>query len=177
MATAAQHLTVGGLLTFDLLLADVPSPVRIISVSASLLARYTIRSVERPTIDPQYASKKTRLFIIDANHLPCSDDTELLVKGNERLPLTTNLIESPGGCCIPAAETPQVLQQTKDKDKKQTRKSGHVYPGDTPLQVIEAGGSFQVYPIQVEANYVARHVHAIDSLRICTFISMRSTDR
>src|ERR1700733_950253 len=82
MATAAQHLTVGGLLEFDILLASVPTAIQIMSVSATLLARYTLRSIQRPNTEPQYASKRTRLFIFDAKNPPCSDARVLALNGD-----------------------------------------------------------------------------------------------
>ncbi|KAF8311386.1 hypothetical protein DL93DRAFT_2169088 [Clavulina sp. PMI_390] len=82
MATAAQHLTVGGLLHFDVLLASVPVRTQIVSVSATLLAHYTLRSIKRPNQPPQYATKKTRLFIFDAINPPCTD-TRMLVGDSE----------------------------------------------------------------------------------------------
>lgn len=47
------------------------------SVSAKLLAQYTVRSIQRPDQAPQFASKQTPLFLFDAENPPCTDATML----------------------------------------------------------------------------------------------------
>ncbi|KAF8311385.1 hypothetical protein DL93DRAFT_2083376 [Clavulina sp. PMI_390] len=82
MAIAAQHLTVGGLLHFEALLASVPIRTQIVSVSATLVANYTLRSVQQPSQAPQFAAKRTQLFVFDAQHPPCPE-THMLVGDSE----------------------------------------------------------------------------------------------
>lgn len=145
MATAAQHLTVGGLLNFDFLLAQATSSLQIISISATLFAHYTLRSIQRPNSPPQYATKKTRLFIIDANNPPCSDDTQILVKspsGQVTPPHTSNALPSTHQCGSQGCSDP--VCQGQGPSSKEKHKKSSALPLDTPLQNIEAGGSYQV---------------------------------
>ncbi|KAF8311384.1 hypothetical protein DL93DRAFT_2083373 [Clavulina sp. PMI_390] len=73
ISTASTHLTVGGLMHFDVLLAAVPRRTQIMSVSAAILANYKFKSVKRPSEPPQIASKKTTLFSFDVNNPPNMD--------------------------------------------------------------------------------------------------------
>ena len=142
MDIAAQHLTVGGLLEFDILLASVPTAVQIISVSATLLARYTLRSIQRSNAEPQYTSRRTRLFIFDAKNPPCSDAKVLAlnVEGivtpftSSSLPPASPVDES---CAVLNSNGVPVGTKRKSVPRPTT-------PVEAPLSIVEAGGSYQV---------------------------------
>ncbi|KAF8311379.1 hypothetical protein DL93DRAFT_2083370 [Clavulina sp. PMI_390] len=70
IAIVARNLTVGGLLHFDARLAALPSRTQIVSVSTIIVAHYTINSNQRLSQPPQFATKATKLFVLDANNPP-----------------------------------------------------------------------------------------------------------
>ncbi|KAF8311380.1 hypothetical protein DL93DRAFT_2169082 [Clavulina sp. PMI_390] len=104
ISTAAQHLTVGGLLHFNALLAAVPQRTRIISVSATLMTNYKITSLQRPSQAPQFASTKTKFFAFDANNLPCIDARMVVGDGQasaDRLDVVEGESGNTGGETMP----------------------------------------------------------------------------
>lgn len=179
MTTAAQHLTVGGLLNFDFLLASVPTTIQIISVSATLFAHYTLRSIQRPSQPPQYASKRTRLFLFDAKNPPCTD-TKMLALNSQgsvtptltggALPLSPPIsppspvlaedyvnagsTSGSGHCGTSPPISTAASSSSASCAPKDTGKSGKTptngkrasssSSSNTPLQIIEAGGSYHV---------------------------------
>lgn len=148
IATAAQHLTVGGLLNFDFLLASVPTALQIISVSATLSANYTLRSVQRPSKPPQHAIKRTRLFIFDAKNPPCTDTRMLALnsQGSSVSPLAASA----------SAASPTSSAVVDDMTASSSSGSGQCcnseqrlgnegsLASDTLPQTIESGGSYHV---------------------------------
>ncbi|KAF8311381.1 hypothetical protein DL93DRAFT_2098870 [Clavulina sp. PMI_390] len=111
LSTAAQHLTVGGLLHFDALLASVPQHTQILSVSATLLAHYTIRSIQNPSQAPQFAHKKTKLFVFDANNPPCTDSHGLA--GDMGGCRDSFSVVGDGSCCTTGATSPLLEPSTR----------------------------------------------------------------
>lgn len=146
MATAAQHLTVGGLLEFDILLASVPAAIQIMSVSATLLAHYTLRSIQRPKAEAQYASRRTKLFIFDAKNPPCNDARVLALNGDGDV--TPTLTPGTLPPASPAEEYFPVLNSNGVPigTKRRSDPSPATLVTEAPLSIVEAGGSYQVRP-------------------------------
>lgn len=168
MATAAQHLTVGGLLNFDFFLASIPTAMQIISVSATLFAHYTLKSIQRPNNPAQYASKKTRLFVFDAMNPPCTD-TKMLALNSEGCVTPTMTTGALPSSSSPSSLSSGALEENMGA-RPSTSRSGSTSTGGSasgssskppspaipkdraschaaapiPLQIIEAGGSYHV---------------------------------
>lgn len=147
MATAAQHLTVGGLLHFDFLLACTPASLQIMSVSATLFAHYTLQSMQRPNNPPQFASKRTRLFLFDAKNPPCTDTTMLAKNGDGSLSPTmtsgSSAPSSPQSQTAPSDSYISASTSTPMSPSASKSRAISIYePTQEPLQIIEVGGSY-----------------------------------
>lgn len=122
ISTSSQHLTVGGLISFDYQLASVPSTLNIISATAFLNTTYRIKSMKSPETELRRSMRRTLLFEVNDRRPAHAEDTFMQAADVD-------------GHVLPAPE--------RERSKpSQTR--FHRPPSHEVIQVIPPGGSFQV---------------------------------
>jgi len=121
ISTASEHLTVGGLISFEFKLVKVPQTINILSVTAHLETTYRVMSIKEPTKQIGQGSQRIPLVEIDRSN-PMTRDTFMLTMGASG-PLPACLTENLGN---------------------DMRTSPNYVDQGVPFQVVPDGGSFQV---------------------------------
>lgn len=114
MSTTSQHLTVGGLVTFDYRLASVPDTINVISLSATLVSTLNVRSMKNPNVALAHSFRRTTLYDINAR-APLHKNTDL-----------------------------HILTFDEEREAIPFVPPGKSHAVGSPLQVVPSGGSFHV---------------------------------
>ncbi|KAF9507614.1 hypothetical protein BS47DRAFT_1321174 [Hydnum rufescens UP504] len=132
VSTVSQHLTVGGILNFNLILAHPPATILIHSVSAFICTAYGIKSIKTPTKRIDRVTQRLCMFVVNRTSPPDShfaSDASCITPGSG-----TPIATSPGSFHHAVVESP-VRDLPPSIDAPST---------NPPLVMIPEGHSYQL---------------------------------
>ncbi|KAF8326860.1 uncharacterized protein EI90DRAFT_3069291 [Cantharellus anzutake] len=179
---ASQHLTVGGLMQFDVLLAGPPTPLLIRSLSAFIIAKYHLSSIQNPKKTPQTVEHKRRIFLVDYSNPP---DRHAIhdAEGNKRIlhshdglnqthsnaPSTSSPVTPQGPSSVPSVppRTPVPRRRFSERD---TSVPSHCVRHDQRRSTIPPVAVTKLSPLHALPSATSYHISHLARLPSDEFI-------